>query len=287
MQTILKMPAIDAIRAVQPYAKDQYLICDLPGLAEAARGLCERGGGSWRGNRSNAESAELIAHGDLSGVPASDAFLAKLESMVFVSRRFRVIDDVCGAVPNVPNYLAGVPCAMRRRVRSTAPSAPLAVFSDITSSAMIDAEQLRARGCAVLALVRLLSNLRPLELWITAGLGGKGEAHHIVTRIETSPLDLARAAHVLTCPSVSRGICYTLINERLKFSGGAWAYGDVGLERKHGAASLARVCNPGSQVLYIPAIHSRDQSVSDPVAWIKDKLAEYGGETVEQNSEVA
>ena len=284
MDTIIKLPAIEAIQKVQPRARDQYLVCDLPGLAQAASALRHAGGGDWSGNRTNAESARMVANGDMAGVPASEQYLSNLEELVFVSKKYKIVDDVCGAVPNIPNYLAGIPQAMRRRMRSESPNAPLSIFADLTSSSGVSPKNLRKRGCAVLALVRLLSNLRPIELWTVAGLGRRGESHHVVVRIETAPLDLARAAHVLTCPSVARGLCYGLVHERLGFGKGGWAYGDPELERKHGAESLKRICNPGSDVLYIPPVHLDDKSISSPVDWIKDKLAEYGGQTVECNN---
>lgn len=285
MQREITLPAIDAIQAVQPGAVDSFLVCDLPGLAEAARGLRRTGGGSWCGNRSNAVSAGFLANGDLSNVAPSEEFLSKLESEVFVSRKYRTIDDVCGGVPNIPNYLAGLPQAMRRRTRTTNQVAPLAIFADLTSSGGISAEDVRKRGCAILALVRLLANLRPVELWAFTGLGSHKRAAYTVVRVESSPLDLARAAHVLTCPSVSRGIGYGLAHERFNSSGG-WPYGDdCKLQRKHGAAIMARVCDPGSDVLFIPPVYLYDDSIKNPAKWVHDKLAEYGGQTVQREGE--
>ena len=285
MERTLTLPAIDAIQAIQPGATDTFLVCDLPGLAEAARGLRRTGGGSWCGNRSNAESAAFLANGDLSGVEPSDAFLSAMEREVFVSRKYRTIDDMCGGVPNIPNYLAGLPQQMRRRVRTTNQVAPLAIFADLTSSGGISAEDVRKRGCAILALVRLLANLRPVELWAFTGLGSHRKAAYTVVRVETSPLDLARAAHVLTCPSVSRGIGYGLSQERFH-SGGGWPYGDgCKLQRQHGAAIMARVADPGSDVLFIPPVYLYDDSIKNPAKWVHDKLAEYGGKTVERDGE--
>lgn len=281
MQYETKLPAIEEVQAVQPGAVDSFLICDLPGLAEAAHGLRDDGLSGWYGGRSIAQSTAFLEAGDLSNVEASEQYLSAMEAQVFVSRKYRVIDDVAGGVPNVPNYLAGLPYAMRRRIRTTTATAPLAIFADLTSSGGISAADVRKRGCAILCLVRLLANLRPVELWAFTGIGSHAKANYTVCRVETAPLDLARAAHVLTCPSVSRGIGYGLAEQRFHSAGG-WPYGDAcKLQRQHGAAIMARVCDPGSDVLFVPPVYLTDDSVKAPEKWIADKLAEYGGQTVQ------
>jgi hypothetical protein len=282
MERTLTLPAIPEVQASQPGAVDSFLVCDLPGLAEAARGLQCYSGGSWSGGRSKAEAADLLANGDLSGVEPSQRYMDAMEGHVFTSRKYRVIDDVVGGVPNVPNYLAGLPQSMRRRIRTTTATAPLSIFVDLTSSGSISAEDVRKRGMAILCLVRLLANLRPVELWAFTGIGSRGKANYTVVRVETAPLDLARAAHVLTCPSVSRGVGYGLACDRFHSAGG-WPYGDsCKLQRQHGAAIMARVCEPGSDVLFIPPVYLLDDSVNAPEKWIADKLAEFGGQTVER-----
>lgn len=114
------------------------------------------------------------------------------------------------------------------------------------------------------------------------GLGAERRAHYVAVRLDTAPLDLARAAHVLTSTMVARGIGYGLVHEVLGSSDGDWPYANVDKQRKHGAAIFKRVANPGSDVLFIPPAHVQDALIKTPVAWIKDMLAQYGG--VEQEA---
>jgi hypothetical protein len=283
MQNAISLPAIDSVLAVRPGARDNYLVCDMSGFIAAAESVpqCERGsGGSWFGGKSYAESLENVRSGDLAGVADADKFLADMESHVFVSRQFRVFDDVVGAVPNIPAYLAGVPQNMRRRTRQPTSTAPLSVFVNLTSSAGIGAADLYKRGAAILALVRLLSNVRAVELWGFVGLGDSRTGNYVAVRLDTAPLDLARAAHVLTHTSVARGLGYGIATHRFN-AGGAWPYSDVKLSRKHGAEILARVTYPGSDVLLIPPIFLTDDCVKNPVKWIRDMLQAYGGAPVD------
>lgn len=277
VEQILHMPSIEAMRG----CRDSFALYDLPGLADAADRavLNSASHNSWMGG-SLAGAVDGIRHGNLANVEASDALMGELEDCVFVSRKFRVIDDVCGAMPNVPAFIAGLPTSMRRRARTVAQAAPLSVFIDLTSSANIDAAEVSRRGMAALALVRLLTNVRPVELWAMCGLGQPAIAAYCAVRIETAPLDLARAAHVLTSTAVVRGLMYKLACEACGRQVGGWPNGCADQQRKHGAEILARVVHPGSDVLFVPPIHSRD-TFDNPVAWIKTMLAEYGGQTVE------
>lgn len=275
---------MDAIAEIGSHKRDSFLLCDIPGLADLADTLpadTKAKGGSWFGGQTIQQAIDFCRTGDLASVPAADAFMSELEGMVFVSRKFRVVDDVCGAVPNVPAFIAGIPTSMRRRARTVAQSAPLSVFVDLTSSASVGAADVAKRGTAILALVRLLANVRAVECWAFTGLGnGNGRtANYCAIRLDTAPLDLARAAHILTSTCVARGMGYKLC--QTLGDGGDWPYADVKMTRLHGAAIMGRVVQPGSDVLYIPPVHAGDEAIRTPVAWLKDMLAEYGGQTVE------
>jgi hypothetical protein len=264
-------------------ATDRFLVCDLPGLADFTRREVTRTwSGAWYGDKDKATTLDCIERGDLSGVAVSDNYLRDMESHVIVSRKYRTVDDVVGSTPNVVNYLAGLPCAMRRRIKTTSATAPLAVVVDLTSSASIGAKALRKRGAAVLALVRLLSNLRPVELWTLTGTGERGIACYAICRMETAPLDLARVAYAMTDPSFARGACYSAARVGTDKFCGSWPYGEgPDVMRKNAAKIFGRVISPGSEVLFVPAIHRHDKAVTDPVAWLKGMLATYGGQTVQ------
>ena len=261
-------------------AKQTYLLCDSEGFANAAEPLAynSHSDASWVGRMGKEESIRCIRQGDLSGVSKSDQFMAKLEDQIFVGTGYKNIYDVVGAIPSVPAYIAGVPECMRRRHRVATESSPLAICVDLTSSGGIDANHVMTRGTAILALVRLLSSIRPIELYANVALGRQGFACEIVCKIETAPLDLARAAHILTHPSVSRGLGYAICQQRFR-SGGHWPFDLIDTHRRTARESLMRIL-PCQDLLYMPPVFARDNAINNPVQWIKTMLKQYGGPSV-------
>lgn len=276
MITRLERPAIH-----KHGGTDYFAITDLPGFAELTD-TCDgykrnrvTENNNWTGNKAWDVSVEHVRSGDLSGVAASEALLDKLESEQFVSPVWRNRLDVVGGAPCVPAFLAGHPMNMRRRERVATESGPLAVIVSMTLSGGIETDTMRKRGATLLALVRLLSASRPVELYTAICLGGSRHGTHVLTRLDTAPLDLARAAHMLTCPSVTRGLGYAIC-ETMK-SGGSWPHGDFDHYQKTARELYTGVLGTSSEVLYVGAAHLSDPLVSKPVEWIKDTLAKFGG----------
>lgn len=237
----------------------------------------------WTGGVDWADAVHMTRAGDLSRVAPSDKFLAQFETVAPMRAAWRTVDDVVGALPNIPAYLAGTPLTMRRRARVASEQAPLAIVIDIASSGGIDAKRIERRGAAVLALVRALSAVRPIELWagVSATPSGKGNAGawHVYTRIETAPLDLARAAHFLVSPAVSRALLYGIIykasgNE--KEMGLRWPYGDHDFSRRMGREILGRVMG-SDEIFYIPPPYVSDALVDKPEQWLADAIKTWGG----------
>ena len=138
------------------------------------------------------------------------------------------------------------------------------------------------RGAAVLALAQLLANTRPVEVWTCTTYGDTGCMHMVACKLETSPLDVSRAAAMLCDASVRMvghavniGELGSYENRTGVRGSSGWAYGVPDLERKHAGEILAGILNPGSTMIYIPAVHTRDQ-LADPTQWVRDMLAKYG-----------
>jgi hypothetical protein len=263
---------------------DYFAVCDLPGFAELADSIpasdSHRRASEWRtGGKRYDTSVEQVRSGDLSGVAASEALLDKLETESLVSPVWRNRLDVVGGSPCVPAFLAGHPLNMRRRERVLNEQGPLSVIVSLTLSAGIDTETMRKRGATLLALVRLLSVSRPVELWTAVCLGGSRHGTHVLTRLDTAPLDLARAAHMLTCPSVTRGLGYAICNSLR--DGGSWPHGDFAAYQRTARELYTSATGTAGEVLYVGAAHLADPLVNKPVEWIKETLAQYGGAAVE------
>ena len=269
-------------------ANDTFLIGDLPTFADRAekvpatsetRQQCAAGR-SWTGGMSYDRAVTYTRTGDLSGVPASDAFLAKFEMLSPMRSAWERRTDVIGTTLDVGAYMADRPLHMRRRVRTTAETAPLTVAVDLVSSGGINSADLVKRGALILALVRSLSISRPVELWAggSALPYGKKGAWHVYFKLDTAPLDLARAAHVMTSPAVARGMIYATIEHEAGATGGSlhWPYRDHTWSRANMRPVLSRAFGQ-ADMLTIAAPHSNDELINKPEKWFERMLAEYGG----------
>jgi hypothetical protein len=158
------------------------------------------------------------------------------------------------------------------------------IFVELVASAGINAKTCLKRGAAMLALVRMLANLRPVELWCVIAIGKKGSRSSLCIRLDTTPLDLARAAHVLTHPSVFRALGYKSLEHEFYTLGwgGHWAFADHALHVRTAADSYKRVLHPGADVLFVPPVHVNDRYLTEPAEWMRTMLAEHGGLHIEQ-----
>lgn len=227
---------------------------------------------SWTGATYD-EFNRKVRTGDEELVAESEALLTKIEDQVPMSRGWRNIDDVVGAIPNVPSFLAGHPQCMRRRERTMRETAPLAIYMDLTSSGGIHQSDVRKRGIALLALTRCLVEHRPVELWVGASLNKGNGSGTVMWRIDTAPLDLARSAFHIGATVMSRGFGYEMTHIEFN-TGGHWPFNDFELHKQTAKERLAQVF-PGTEILYIPPIYISDDLVKDPVGWIKRTLAQY------------
>jgi len=200
----------DEVLKAQPNAIENFVVSDLPGFADFADQLpaekqrVGKAGTQWWGGMTYRQSVTALRYGDMAGVAASDKLLAEMETLVPVSQSWRTHNSVVGMCPNVQQYLAGNPYNMRLKRRCATTTAPLSIFVELVASAGIDARTCLKRGAAMLALVRMLANLRPVELWCVIAIGQRNSRSSLCVRLDTLPLDLARSAHVFTHPSVFR-----------------------------------------------------------------------------------
>jgi hypothetical protein len=275
------MDSIPEIRASQPHAIDKITLCDAQGMAE----MLERYQAPVE-SYCSAAAYRVVHDGMRHGSPElsvlADKFLTKFEDEIFTSPANRVTDDVIGAVPNVGAYLAGNPMNMRRKVRTASETAPLAIFLELTGSAGVSSPQMVQRGSAMLALARLLTNTRPVELWTLTTYGAHGLLQMIACKIDTAPLDTARASFQL-CGPYMNSVFHTVSNEESQHArngrsqNNGWAYGVPDLERKWSGEILRRIIHPGMTLVHMPAVSAHDPSVNNPEQWVRDMLRQYSG----------
>ena len=226
------------------------------------RGACEK-------------TSKAAIEGDDKAAAESDKFLSRFDQLNLVSTGFAVTDEVVGAVPNVPAFLSGAPVNMRLRKRTVREQAPLAIVVDLTTSGAISGTDMARRGSAILAAARILSATRPVELWCFAGLGtDAGGAVFVGHRLETSPMDLARAAPCFADPLWARGIGYGSCHAH--GSNGGWPYNDRQSLSAQETEQVMRLALPHlADVLAIPGITSTSPLVGKPEQWLAEIIAQY------------
>ncbi len=226
------------------------------------------------------EALRKTREGDLAGVAASEALLAKFESLSFPTYRREWYNEVAGHVANVPAFLAGHPQAMRRRRRAENSAAPITVFVDLFASCAFTQEQITTRGAAVLALVRLLAMHRPVTLYAAfATTSYSGRRSHngrttacVAVKLDTAPLDLAHAAYVLTSPLFLRQVLFHVCEQT--------APGTDPFPPLDGALCdvAEEMLGAGTQILAMPGVVS--DVVRDPGKWIEERIREAAPEVL-------
>lgn len=248
--------------------KSHYMLMDageIPGAAKSNSKWMRHQTTIWRHEGYSIIDFERKSEvGDVSMVYESNKYLEKLESQIPHSLGWLVVEDVVGAVPNVPAMIAGIPQHMRRRVRTSKDNAPLTIFMNLTSSQGISKSDVRERGIVMLALVRMLANIRPVELWVGTAMGDMGVNCTVAWKIDTAPMDLARAAFHIADPSMSRLFGYAMCESMPDKHIGGFFSGDNKAELKMVAG--------WHDVVYVPEIRYQDPLTTDPVGWIKRVL---------------
>jgi len=263
------------------------------GTAELAKYLRDKRvidsrNGNWHLNGlTQKQVVEFIEFGNDAAVAKSDEMLAEMEShMDELATTYKVVGDVAGGVPNVAAFLAGDPINMRRRKRVLSPLAPLTFYIDLTSSGGIPDYTLRRRGAAILALVRILETRRPVTVYCGVALGrGYDTAASAWVRLDTMPLDLTRAAHMLSHTSVSRAALYGSVEAMMGKHYGQWPWDNINKWYRMAAQCIKTITGNDEVVFVAPAYRDLAEVamiLDEPVKWIEMMLKKYGGAVEEE-----
>jgi hypothetical protein len=258
-------------------------------LAELCGSTLSWASNSWYGYTGPLNARNYLTNGDLAAVAPSDELLAKMEEAVPAPTvRGRWVNDVVGSMPDVGAFLAGAPASMRRRIKENNDRAPIRVMLDLTCSASFGTAALQRRGAAVLALVRALSSRRPVELYVGAALdngrdlnGQDVDTTSVWVKIDTAPLDLARAAFMMTNPGFFRGALYELMYTK---GCGCGPYSFLGAWRSHGGETAVQVTGAaeGDQLLWLGPLLHKEPITEDPAKWVIDHIRQLGQDEEEE-----
>jgi hypothetical protein len=231
---------------------------------------------TWAGS-SFAEAMQRAAAGDMSRVSRADRLLDRIEAGLDLSSLRRLsTPSVAGGSPNVVAYLAGSPLSMRSRRPVMSDRGEVVIFANLFISASFNLSVYERRGAALLALVRAVSQIRPITLYVT-GVADNGDRRKIqAVKIDTAPLDLARAAWALSAPEAFRHIAICA-NHQIGGEYDMWRAADDTKTEAALAAALGV-----SDFVTTPALVSKvgkspfdtDESAA---AWVQGQLATLSG----------
>lgn len=226
--------------------------------------------------------------GAASNVAASDKLLDQFETAdLLTATQSTSVRAIAGGVADVPAFLSGSPVAMRRRVKRET-FGPVTIVCDVGTSAAISADTIQRRGVAVLALVRkLVSAGFPVNLYlgIVCREGSAQNASAIAVKVDTAPLDLARACWGLSDADYQRKLMFQTvagIAGKRDNEGTLWPFGGhnewiAKPERQTQTYATLLGVEP-SGLLVIPPVFAAEaehfKTEASTLAWVQDRYAD-------------
>lgn len=210
-----------------------------------------------------------LNNGDLTHLDRAQKLIDKMPTDIFSEERYILAPSVAGYIPNIPAAISGHPEAMfhRHTIESPNLTAPIRIFIETTVSAGLSHDELINRGVATIALVLALNKYRPVELF-TASLGYMGgKVYGVIVRVESKPLDMARAVYMLADPGYARQLAFTAmhtISDRNNFESIP-----LSLDRRD-------ICQCEDSDILIKGGHLIDKlMLTNPVAWVTKMVEEH------------
>jgi hypothetical protein len=236
----------------------------------------DHGKSDWTGNVSFSEAIQRCLTGDESYVEGANKLIEKLDVDLPMTKAFKRVASPYGGSVNLGEWLAGSPVPMRRRIRTSSDIGPVNIYVSTTSSAGVDADTMKKRGFAILALLLKLQAVRPIQLYLLTELHGRADGwHYQKIRVESQPLNVSVAAFALCNVGFARHLTYDYARVIDGFNG-AWpnGYGD----RSYEQARRERL-NLQDNDLLIKEAHVHDEMIKRPVEWITKQLEKYAKES--------
>lgn len=222
------------------------------------------------------QNLERLRIGDRTNLELAQKIMDQMHTQqVFSIGSPVLVPSVVGFIPNIPNYLAGVPQDMYNiEIDETpSPTSPIKIFVETTVSAMLTQKELTARGVAALALTLALSMTRPVQLY-TATFGcyndWNGTVHGSIVPVMSNPIDLDRAVYMLTHSGFNRALAFPQIS--YQHNPKSARYTSIPFPR-----NCRDICQCEPEDILIKGGHAEDTlMLNDPVAWVKQQLEKHG-----------
>ena len=226
-------------------------------------------------HRSN-DGVDILTNGDETHVQRANELVDQIVTNVDTPKN-EWRRDVYGYYPDVEAFIRGEPENMWMMHRVQDEQTPIRVFVGLTSSAMIDEEDLIKRGCALAAFAIAMSSIRPVVItpFVTLGSSrytGRGTRNMLISwDISTQPLILSELMS-LTRPEVTRYVGIEACRQMF----GKIAEDDPSFHSdSFNEQRMREHLNAKPNDLYLPVIHASDPILKDPIKWVNDMVERY------------
>jgi hypothetical protein len=227
---------------------------------------------------SNSETVHKGYTGDTSLVAMAEAQIALVETQIETPRAGWARSPA-GAFCAVPDVLAGLPTPMRRRTYVPHEGAPITIIVGTASSGGLSPSVFRRRGITIVALVMALARIRPISLHIMDPSYGPPEPNGfsgetvIMSRVNTTPFDLATACYVLTEISFTTTVMYRL--EEHVTGRVTWPTGYTQNPQAYYDGLCDRMKLERSDTLIIRDAFLGDSIITQPVMWLNEQVRRF------------
>jgi hypothetical protein len=242
-------------------------------------------GHSWDAGIGFEEACRRGREGDPSLVIQYTSEVDKLvnEFLVKDKPRRRYNPSMVGSRVSVPDYLAGSPLSMRRRMVQEIATRTVSIYVGIVCSAGIRSEQMIKRGCTILALLEYLNMSQvAVELYLLAETHGATDGDYIqVIKVESHPLNLSTAGFVIAHPAFARQVTYAMAYWEDHFNGmwpttmRSWSYDNDrdGVSKRYKQELREKVGMQATDI-YIPAPYLLDKEmiINKPELWLEQHI---------------
>ena len=227
----------------------------------------------WRGTVSTAQALDMCSTGDLSNVKRAQDIIDKVNASGIEFGRKQWERGMAGAFPMVPAFLAGEPESMMHMQESDSEQTPIRLFVSTVSSGGVENRELQNRAAAILALVMLLTEVRPTELWIYGELDAYAYAKNLslpMIRVNTAPLDLSVASYMLAHQGFTRGLMHGYATRAMGFQG-SWAFG-LGKDEKKRAKVIGSILGATESDIVLGGVYINDAAAHRPLEWLQGQV---------------
>lgn len=174
------------------------------------------GSESFTGTRSFAEAIDLCKYGDEALRSKIYEQTLKFDDIDTVNKiKNSTVNDVVGFMPNVPNYIIGIPTNMIRDNRTTIKSKIVNVYINLSASAHVSADKIKTNASKYVAAINKLEEEGYRCNIYCGNMATKYNncKYGVIVKIKSDkePMNLAKMAFPLCHPSMLRRLSFKWI----------------------------------------------------------------------------